>query len=246
MSVQQHFSIVLFDVEASGSLSDPEKKQVSDDLYEIVRESLAGSGIPEGAVRQEDRGDGIFLLIAADVSKRLLFHPFLGLVDAKLAARSVGQPTLRLRLVIHHGEVNAGDRSASGRDVDTAFVLLDSTQLRDALRESRGGRIAMATTNELYQSLIRGNDDPSPEAFRRRFLKTKYGVFEAWVTVTGVTEQPGSGRRGADSTSKAVHGPWMSARMGDENRVDTNNGIVGGQNSGTINIGRPPSDRGGN
>jgi hypothetical protein len=246
MSEPQHYSIVVLDVESSGTLSDPEKKVISDDLYALVREALAKSGIPSGAVREEDRGDGIFLLIGADVRKRLLFEPFLGLVDGALATRSIGEPPLRLRLVIHHGEVIVGDRSASGRAVDTAFVLLDSPQLRDALRESRRGRLALAVPDELYQSLVCGYDEPDPNAFRRRFLETKYGTSPVWVTVTGVGEQPGSGRRPLADPPEPTAGPRMDVRLGDENHVEANNGVVGGHHSGTINFGRPPSDPRGN
>ena len=229
MSGSWYHSIVVLDVEASGTMPDSEKKKVSDDLYALVRAALEGSGIPADAVRWEDRGDGIFLLISSAVAESLLVDPFVDLIDSALAARPVGEPLLRLRVVIHHGEVIVGERTASGRAVDTAFVLLDSPELRESLKAARGGRLALAVGDDLYLSLIRGNDRPNPDAFRRRRLKTKYGDMPVWVTVTGVHEQPGSSRRTPDEPLSESSAPAMYVAQRDSYHVQGGqHGSVGG------------------
>jgi hypothetical protein len=245
MAAPQHFSIVVLDVEASGSLSGPAKKEIREDLYAILRDALQRSDIADDAVRSEDRGDGVFLLVAADVSKRRLFDPFLSALDDALRMRRVDAPALRLRLVIHHGEVILDKHGSSGPALDLAFAMVDSPQLRTALKEARGGRLAVVVPDDLYQSLVCGYAEPNPDAFRMRRLETKRGRIRTWVTVTGAAEQPGSGRRDADGSPDAVSGPVMKVEhRGDRYRIGTNSGVVGGQHNGTINIGVHRQDRG--
>jgi hypothetical protein len=239
MSVPQHFSIVVLDVEASGALSGPEKKQVREDLYAIVRVALEHAGIAADAVRSEDRGDGIFLLVSADVSKRLLVDPFLDVIDEALRDRRVGDPALRLRLVINHGEVLLDDHGSSGPALDLAFAMVDAEQVRTALKQARGGRLAVVVPDDLYRSLVRGYPRPAPEAFRKRRLETKRGpVRSAWLTVLGAAEQPGSGPRKPDRKPDSRSAPTLTVERGPETyRVRNNIGPVGGTHSGTISFG---------
>jgi hypothetical protein len=243
MAVPRHFSIVVLDVENSGALAGPEKKEVREDLYAILGRALERSGIGTDSVRSEDRGDGIYLLVSADVSKRLLIDPFINAIDTDLAARRVGQPGLRLRLVVHHGEVLVDDQGSSGGDVDTAFAMVDSAQLREALRAARKGRMAVVVPEDLYQSVVRGYPTPDPRRFRMRQLETKRGQMRTWVTVTGADDQPGSGVSAPVTPAASTPHPHPTMQVGD-NHVGTNSGIVG-PTSGTVTFGAPPRDRGG-
>jgi hypothetical protein len=191
MAESRHFSIVVIDIERSGDLTDPEKRQVRDDLYAIVDSALLESEISATtAVIPEDRGDGIYLLVAADVPIRRLIDPFIGVIDAALAARHVGDPKMRLRLVVHHGEVAVDANGSSGVAADRAFAMVDSSQLRDALTDAKLGRIAVVVPDDVYQSVVRGYPAPDPTTFRMRLLKTKRESVKAWITVTGSPEQP--------------------------------------------------------
>jgi hypothetical protein len=245
MAVPHHFSIVILDVESSGDLSGPEKKQIREDLYGIVRRALDSSGIDLESVRSEDRGDGIYLLVPAEVSKRRLIDPFLGTVDDGLSARRVGQPGLRLRLVVHHGEVLLDDEGSSGGAVDTAFAMVDSPQLREALRDATKGRMAVVVPDDLYLSVVRGYSSPDPQRFRMRHLETKRGRLRTWVTVTGAAEQPGSG--GSPSTGPKPPAPQPSSaamHVGDSYSVGTNSGGFVGNNSGDVRFGAQAPDPG--
>src|SRR3954464_7590427 len=124
MADPQHFSIIVLDVESSGALSGPEKTQIRQDLYVIVQAALEAGGVPAEARHIEDRGDGIFLLVGSDISKRRLFGPFFGAIDEALSRRRSGDPRLRLRIVIHHGEVIRDKHGASGSELDRAFAMV--------------------------------------------------------------------------------------------------------------------------
>ncbi|RSM37000.1 hypothetical protein DMB66_59800 [Actinoplanes sp. ATCC 53533] len=245
MGVPQHFSIVILDVEGSGELSGPEKKQVREDLYAILRRALELSGIGTASLRSEDRGDGVYLLVSAEVSKRLLVEPFIGAVDAELAERRVGQPGLRLRLVVHHGEVLLDEEGSSGRAVDTAFAMVDSPQLREALRDAKKGRMAVVVPEDLYLSVVRGYPTPDPQKFRMRQLETKRGRLRTWVMVTGAAEQPGSGGTTPNTSTPPVPRPQPSMHVGDDYTVGTSVGSFMGRNSGSVTFGNGSQDTGG-
>lgn len=243
MAVPQHFSIVILDVEGSGKLAGPEKKEVREDLYALVRHGLQASGIAAASVRSEDRGDGVYLLISAEVSKRLLIGPFIGTVDEGLAERRQRQPGLRLRLVVHHGEVLLDAEGSSGGAIDTAFAMVDSAQLRTALRDAEKGRMAVVVPDDLYQSVVRGYPTPDPQKFRMRQLETKRGKLRTWVTVTGAEEQPGGGARPADTPVPVTPQPSAAMHIGDQYGAETNFGLMG-PNSGTAKFKTVTRDRG--
>jgi hypothetical protein len=242
MAEPRHFSIVVIDIERSGDLTDPQKQQVRDDLYRIVDSALLESEIvAKAAVIPEDRGDGVYLLIKADVPIRRLIHPFIGVIDAALAARLVGDPKLRLRLVVHHGEVTIDAKGSSGAAADLAFAMVDCRQLRDALTDATTGRLAAVVPDDVYQSVVRGYAEPDPTAFRMRLLETKRGSVRTWVTVTGSTEQPGGMRQVDDplpqrSTQAAV--PSFNVHNGDEWNIQraNNRGQMGTAN-GNVTFG---------
>jgi hypothetical protein len=244
MAAPQHFSIVVLDVEASGSLSGPEKEKIRADLYAILDGALEQSGITEEQVHAEDRGDGVFLLVTADVSKRRLLDPLIRVLDDALRARTVGEPWLRLRLVVDHGEAILDEHGSSGPALDEAFAMVDADELRAALKEARQGRMAVVVPDDLYRSVVRGYAQPNPDAFRMRRLETKRGRIRTWVTVTGAVEQPGSGRRLPDVPTYPTGGPVMKVHTGDSLTVKNNSGFVGTNESGTVNFGVPPQGRG--
>ncbi|MEU8235356.1 hypothetical protein AB0C12_37695 [Actinoplanes sp. NPDC048967] len=245
MAVPHHFSIVVLDVEGSGELTGPEKELVRRDLYAILSRALELSGVGAASVRKEDRGDGVYLLISADVSKRLLIDPFIAALDDELGERPVGQPGLRLRLVVHHGEVLLDEQGSSGGAVDTAFAMVDSPQLREALRSAKRGRIAVVVPDDLYLSVVRGYPRPDPQRFRMRQLETKRGRLRTWVTVLGATEQPGSSAGDASTSELHVSHPQPSMHVGDNNSVGTNAGGFVGRSSGTVTFGAASRDPGG-
>ncbi|MFI5496336.1 hypothetical protein [Actinoplanes sp. NPDC051859] len=185
-----HRSIVVLDIESSGRLDGPQKVAARSDLYRIISAAQEAASIPSTTVTEEDRGDGVFLLIGADVSIRHIIDPFLTAIDAALHDRRVGDLRLRLRAVVHQGAVNADPKGSSGSAIDLAFAMVDAPQLREALQQSPTGRMALVVSNDIYRDAIRGHDMPDPTSFRMRLLRTKYGEMRTYVTVTGTAEQP--------------------------------------------------------
>ena len=228
-----HFSIVIADIEGSSDLSAPEKVRVRADLYRIIEGALERSGIAASAVVTEDRGDAVYVLVDGGVPVRRLIDPFLSAVDDALADRRTRDVKLRLRLVVHQGQVDIDGKGSSGPAVDRAFAMVDAAQLKELLKRAGAGRLAAVVGDDIYQQAVRGHDRPDPYEFRKRLLTVKGGgEVVTWVTVTGVPDQPAHGRPATatdDRPGHAVGGPSMTV-----NTINGSDGSVIGSVTGGV------------
>ena len=186
----RHHIFAYVDIEGSSGLATPDKEQAQKDLAAMLETACAKAGVNGAA--WEDRGDGYLLVSRADdVPLRTVVAAFAGSLDAALAARTVGQTRLRLRLIVHNGEILRGERGWRGPGLDHAARLVDAPEVKQALKDTPDGRMAFVIAPELYRSVVRGYEDPDPVAFRKRRLSAKEGTLEAWLTITGAAVQPG-------------------------------------------------------
>src|ERR1051326_6890666 len=126
-----HRTIVVVDVEGFG---DPRRTnrhqlQVRDGLYRVTREAFDRAGIPWDSCDREDRGDGIFILVPAEIPKSLLAEALPPALMAALEdfnSRYTGQLPVRLRMALHAGEVAYDEHGVTGAAVNLAFRLLDA------------------------------------------------------------------------------------------------------------------------
>ena len=180
----------------------------------------------------EDRGDGYLVVSLTDVPVRAVIASFAESLDAALAARTMGETRLRVRVIVHQGDILAGERGWRGRQLDRASRLVDATEIKSALKAATDGRMAFVVAPELYDSVIRGYQVPDPSAFRMRRLDSKEGPLESWVTITGATDQPGR-----DADEETALEP-ASLRAGQINQVGTaRKSPIGNTVSGDISYG---------
>jgi hypothetical protein len=156
-----HRLIVVVDIEGSTKRTNPVKGQLRRDLYELLERALQDAGITARHLEPyTDRGDGVLILIRPhdDVPKTLVLGRLMPILAALLVTRnaSVAWPELRLRLraVVHAGEVHGDDRGFYGDDIDTACRLLDAPKLKRALRDAAGSPLVLAISDEIYTGIV--------------------------------------------------------------------------------------------
>src|SRR5690348_1939882 len=133
MSVPRHRVFAYVDIEGSSRLSIPDKEAVQNDLAKMLDNACAEAGVTE--LDRADRGDGYLLVsLTEGVPLRDVVTAFAGKLDAALAARTVGETRLRLRLVVHHGEIFDGEYGWRGPDLDRAARLVDAVEVKEALK----------------------------------------------------------------------------------------------------------------
>lgn len=185
-----HRSIVLVDIEGSTLRTNVAKGTIRGDLYDILDRALGASGISARHLEpHSDRGDGVLILIRPhdDVPKTLLLGRLIPVLSALLTEHNAAaaRPELRLRLraVIHAGEVHEDARGFYGDDVDTAFRLLAAPGLKKALREAVVSPLVLAVSEEIFTGVVQ---QEYPDAGRYQpLIKVRVGRRQrrGWVTV---------------------------------------------------------------
>ncbi len=164
-SVPVHRSILAVDIEKSTSAlrTNPIKEELRQEVYGMLEASMSVAGIRAAHCDPfADRGDGVLALIhpVDDVPKTLLLNPLVPALWQFLVDRNRGLPKpercrrqLRLRVVVHAGEIHFDGKGYFGEALDEAFRLLDAPRLKESL--SRGpGPLVLAVSDLIYWSIV--------------------------------------------------------------------------------------------
>lgn len=146
------------DVEGSTTRTNRAKAVVRDVMYRLVTEALAVHGIGDDDIgRLVDRGDGLLALIrpADSAPKTLLIGSVVPTLGALLTRYNDEHPDapLRLRCVVHAGEVHFDRHGQYGEMLDVAFRLLDAPRVKRALRRA-AGPLVLVISDDLYWSVV--------------------------------------------------------------------------------------------
>jgi hypothetical protein len=168
-------AILALDIERSTSRPNPVKAELRNKSYELFEAALHKAGISTSHRDQfVDRGDGILSLIhpVDQVPKALLLNRAVPLLsrlladyNASLARFSQLERQLRIRVVMHAGEVHYDANGCFGEALDVAFRLLDAVRVKRALRETADPLI-LVISGDIYNSVVRhGYDGIDQQAF---------------------------------------------------------------------------------
>lgn len=194
-STLSHYRAILaLDIERSTSRPDPVKAEIRRSAYELFETALRAAGIHQTHHdRFVDRGDGILALIhpADQVPSALLLSRVVPILSRLLAEynASVTRPgeqqrQLRIRVVVHAGEVYYDANGCYGEALDVAFRLLDAAQVKRALRDTADPLITVVSA-DIYNSIVRhGYDDIDNQAFHPRVRVQVAGRrYSGWIHI---------------------------------------------------------------
>ena len=155
-------SILAVDLEGSTKRTNPERGECRRILYLLLDQALHEAGINSRHLEPLiDRGDGVLVLIRPhdEVPKTVLIGVLIPALAALLDEHNttVAQPALRLRLraVIHCGEVHDDGKGFYGEDLDVAFRLLDAPKVKRALREASASPLVLVVSEEIFAGIVR-------------------------------------------------------------------------------------------
>ena len=157
-------AIVALDIERSTSRPDPVKAELRNKTYELFDAALYSAGIHKRhRDRYIDRGDGLLALIhpVDQAPKALLLNRVVPVLSSLLADYNASLPhpsrlqrQLRVRVVIHAGDVRYDANGCFGEALDVAFRLLDAGPVKRALRETADPLI-LVISGDVYSSVVR-------------------------------------------------------------------------------------------
>ena len=129
--------IFAVDIEGSTERTNLAKGKLRHFLYELLEQALEAAGIAARHLEPfTDRGDSVLVLIKPhdDVPKTLILGRLIPIMASLLAEHNAAaaRPELRIRLraVVHAGEIHEDDKGFYGDDLDAAFRLLEAQPLK--------------------------------------------------------------------------------------------------------------------
>ena len=171
-----HRTIFAVDIESSTTRTNPVKAELRRTLYELTDAALCSAGICERhRDRFFDRGDGVLALIhpVEQASKVPLLSRAIPALNQLLTDYNASLPRLarperqlRIRAVVHAGEVHYDVNGCFGEALDVAFRLLDAPPVKKALRVAASPLI-LVVSEDIYRSVVRQRyDGIDQDAFR--------------------------------------------------------------------------------
>jgi class 3 adenylate cyclase len=158
-----HRAIMAVDIESSTTRTNPVKAQLRSTLYTLFAAALEAAGIQRRHRDPfDDRGDGILALIhpVDQAPKTLLMNRAVPDLARRLAAHNASLPVLldprlrlRLRVVLHAGEIHYDDNGCFGEALDIAFRLLDAAAVKKALAGSQAP-LVLVVSSDIFRSLV--------------------------------------------------------------------------------------------
>jgi hypothetical protein len=158
-----HRSIIALDVEGSTTRTNTARGWLRQDMYGLFKAALRTAGVTADKHDQlVDRGDGVLALIhpVDEAPKTLLLTTVVPQLREMLEEHNARTPhrCLRLRVVVHAGEVHHDHQGCFGEDIDLAVRLLDAPEVRQHLGHSITP-LVLVVSDLIYQSVVRHGYD---------------------------------------------------------------------------------------
>lgn len=154
--------ILAVDLEGSTKRTNPAKGALRRVLYHLMDRALAATEIAGQHLEPSaDRGDGMLILIRPhdDVPKTALLGTLIPALTALLAEHNAAVPDpslrMRLRVVVHAGEIHVDDWGFYGEELDVAFRLLDAPAVKRTLGAASRSPLALVISDEIFRTIIR-------------------------------------------------------------------------------------------
>jgi class 3 adenylate cyclase len=180
-----HRTIVVVDVEGFGDRRRTNLHQVAvrDGLYRVMAKAFADAGISWDECDCGDRGDGMLVLVPAEVPKGLLVESLPSAMVAELREHNSSHPSpeqIRLRMALHAGEVCYDEHGVTAASINLAFRLLEADPLRSALAESPGV-LAVIASSWFYDEVVRHSTVVA--LYRAAEVTVKETTAAGWICV---------------------------------------------------------------
>lgn len=167
---------------------DPVRVRVRKAMYDGLERSLAELGLRPDQWYEEDRGDGVMVLLPPSVPMESLLTAVVDRLRAEVrhhngAASEAAQ--MRLRVAVNVGEAEADGRGIVSTALTHAFRLLDAAPLKEAVARAETG-IAVIVSRRVYEDVVahgRGLVDPGD--YYRVEVEVKETSDQAWIMVPG-------------------------------------------------------------
>jgi tetratricopeptide (TPR) repeat protein len=191
-----HLGILAADIEGFGRLerTDPIRVRLRAQLHGALDAALVTAGIEAARIERSDQGDCVLALVDPQVSLARILHPLVPNLTANLDSinrEAAPRRRLRLRVVIHAGELLADRFGHTGEALNHAFRLLDAEVVRAVLRGVPAADVVLVASEAVYQGVIK-HDYPGidPGSYQPVWVTSKETTARAWLHLPQCAPQP--------------------------------------------------------
>ena len=196
----RHRAIVALDIERSTSRPDPVKAELRRKLYEFFDTALLTAGIRRRyRDRFTDRGDGILALIhpVDQAPKAALLKTVIPTLSQLLTDYNAGLPhasqpqrQLRVRVVVHAGEVHYDANGCFGEALDIAFRLLDAANVKKTL-QTAADPLILVISGDIYRTIVRHGYDGIDQRTFHPLVRVHIAGdrYPGWIHIPGQPNQ---------------------------------------------------------
>lgn len=185
--------LVVCDVEDWSSRPAVAQQRIQVALSGLMNRALTRIGIDGPATPRSLRGDGMMLALPATTEKAKVTTILVDVIREGLfsyAMESGDDEQIRLRLVLHAGDVAIGHGEFAGAAAVEACRLVDSDVTRRVLNASRGAPLVLAVSDDWYRATV-GEGYVSGAGFEQVTVQEKSFRETAWIRVPGRSRVPG-------------------------------------------------------
>jgi tetratricopeptide (TPR) repeat protein len=246
-----HRAIMVVDVERFGDPARTNLHQlaVRDGLYKALMQAFRKSGMIWADCVNEDRGDGVLILVTPEVPKTRLVTSLPAALMVAVERHNAGcavPERMRLRVALHAGEIYHDAHGVAGAAINHAFRLAEAPALKSALDVSPGV-LALIVSGWLFDEVVRHDPAAVPGLYRQVQVAVKETATMGWIRVL----QPGVSRSGASNAADlrrrnpATAVPEVAARRPTDGTVTGSVVNLLGSNSGAARdpVGSGPNRR---
>jgi hypothetical protein len=229
--------IIAVDIAASTMRTDPVKGELRRVIYDLLEYALEAVGIVGNRLEPlTDRGDGILALARShdDVPKTALLDRLIPLLAVMLAEYNVqaASPALRMRLraVVHAGDVYLDRRGCYGEAIDVAIRLLDAPPVKKTLKEA-AAPLVLVVSDEIYFAVVRNGYVDADAYYPLVHVRVASRTHRGWVHVPAAVAQRAS--VGPAPAGRLTGGPGQAPLAITEQRIADRVAPITGRTWGT-------------
>lgn len=181
--------ITAVDIEKSTSRTNMARATLRSIMYQMLELAMLGVGIGNhGRDELVDRGDGILAFIhpVDQIPKTRLLAELMPKLSVLLADHNDREPVhaLRMRAVVHAGDVLHDGRGYFGEAVDLACRLLDAPEVKEALADTEAP-LVLVVSDDIYDTVVRHGYDGIDQGAFTQLVHVRLGErrYDGWVTV---------------------------------------------------------------
>ncbi|WP_432073877.1 hypothetical protein [Streptomyces wuyuanensis] len=144
------------DIEGYSARTGPRQSEVQDRLARLVHQVLHEAGVPDERTDVQPTGDGMNVVLPADMDCIDLLPRLMRGMAGRLARdNSLHADRIRCRMACDIGPVSRSALGFSGPTVVRFCRLVDSRQLREALESNEEADLIVAVSDWLYENVFR-------------------------------------------------------------------------------------------